>query len=359
MKPSKIYIIAGEASGDFLGAAILKKLKELDFDISIIGGELMKAQGLKSLFDISEISVGGIVEIIPHIRKIKRLIKKSAQDILLKNPDILLTIDSPGFNFRIAKIVRKLNKEIKLIHFVAPSVWAWREKRAKKIAKIYDMLLTLFDFEPPYFEKYGLNTIFVGHPAIEYFSPMPAEKEDFILLMPGSREQEIKALLPIFLQSVENRPEKIIIPTIPGVVELIRTILGNRQIEIETSEDKKRELYQKAKFAIVASGTAVLQLALSNCPMVVCYKLSSVTYNILKYLVNTKYVSLVNIILNKQSVPELIQNNCTAENIILNINPIHFSKQISDFSELKKRLMNKNDLPTSAILKSILTLSRS
>ncbi|MDR0744433.1 MAG: lipid-A-disaccharide synthase, partial [Holosporales bacterium] len=342
MKTPKIYIIAGESSGDFLGAEILKKLKKMNCTISIIGGELMEMQCGASLFDISEISVGGITEIIPHIYRIKQLINKAIQDILSKDIDVLLTIDSPDFNFRIAKAVKKHNKKIRLIHLVAPTVWAWREKRAKKIASIYHQLLTLFDFEPAYFEKYGLKTTFVGHPFAQCFHKTSCKKEELILLLPGSRSQEIKTLLPIFLKAIQNRAEQIIIPTLPSQQNLVRSIIGERKILIVSSEEQKNELFRVAKFAIVASGTATLQLALSHCPMIVCYKLSNITYLILKKLVHLKHISLVNILLNRNAVPELIQNDCTPSNISACITSTCFAKQLSAFDELPKHITNQD-----------------
>lgn len=340
----KIYIIACEPSGDFLGAALLKQLKTLDLDIFIIGGTLMEEQGFKSMLDISELAVCGIIELIPHLRKINQLIKKTIEDIEQKKTDILLTIDSPGFNFRVARLIKKRNKKIKLIHFVAPSVWAWRPKRAKKMAKIYNKLLTLFDFEHQYFEKYGLETHFIGHPAIEYFEEFNEKnKENFILLMPGSRQQEIKLLLPIFLKSVENYDQKkIIIPTLPHLIPQIKSIIKDSEIGIETDENTKRNLFRNAKFAIVSSGTATLQLALSNCPMIVCYKLSNFTYKLLKFIVKTRYISLVNIILNEKIVPELIQENCTPENISKAI----LDCQLQNFGKLRERLKNNNNQPS-------------
>ncbi|MDO4975043.1 MAG: lipid-A-disaccharide synthase, partial [Alphaproteobacteria bacterium] len=220
----KIYIIAGEPSGDFLGACVLQELQKYsDFEIFGVGGNLMKTKGLKSLFDIKEISVGGLVEVIPHIFHIKTLINKTVNDIIAKNPDVLFTIDSPGFCFRVAKLVRKKNPNIKLIHLVAPSVWAWRQGRAKGISKLYDHLLTLFDFEPKYFTKFGLKTTFVGHPAIEYFEENDYSKEDTLLLLPGSRKQEIESLLPIFLNVSEKLSfEKIIIPTLPSLLPILK-----------------------------------------------------------------------------------------------------------------------------------------
>ena len=352
----KIYMIAGEPSGDFLGSDIIESIKKksTNIELKIVGGRLMESYGFQSLFNIKEISVGGIIEVIPHIFKIKKLIKKTVQDILMFNPDIILTIDSPGFCFRVSKTIKKLEPHIKLVHLVAPSVWAWRPKRAKKISNLYDKLLTLFEFEPPYFTKYGLDTEFVGHQAAINFEPTDKLKDDILLIMPGSRTQEIKSLLPIFVEASKSmRQKKIVIPTLPHLVELIKSIAPNN-FEIITDENEKKSLYKNSKLAIVASGTATLQLALSGCPMIVCYKLSNFTFKIVKMLIKTRFISLVNIISNKEIVPELIQNDCNSkkiEEIAKNLNP---ELQLQNFVHLKNKLLNNNISPSDRIAEIII-----
>ncbi len=336
----KIYMIAGEPSGDFLGAKIMQKVSQIEnVKVFGVGGDLMKCAGLDSLINIEQISVGGIAEIVPHIFAIKRLIEYVAENIVETKPDILLTIDSPGFCFRVAKIVRRKDPSIKLVHFVAPSVWAWRPKRAKKLAELYDHLLTLFDFEPPYFTKYGLKTTFVGHPAIDEFEQNNVPKQDLLLVLPGSRKQEVKTLLPIFLETLKYLSfERIVIPTLPNLTNLVSSIAREDNVEIVSNEMQKKELFQRAKCAIVASGTATLQLALSGCPMVCCYKLSPLTYHIVKSLIKTKYISLVNIILDRCVIPELIQNECTPEKIADAVNTLGTQEQTDSFIKLRERL---------------------
>ena len=354
----KLYVIAGEPSGDFLGAEALKNLKKTsNLEIRGVGGGLMTSEGLKSLFDIKKISVGGLWEVIPHIFKIKKIIDNTVDDIIKTNPDVLFTIDSPGFCFRVAKLVRKKNPKIKLIHLVAPSVWAWRAGRAAKLAKLYDQLLTLFDFEPKYFTKHGLKTIFVGHPAIDVFQESNENKSDTILILPGSRIQEITSLLPIFLESLKDiNVKRFVIPSLPHLEPIIKTITKDRNIDIVSSEVEKAKLYKSAKLAIVASGTATLQLALSGCPMIVCYKLSGISYRIVKSLVKVKYISLVNIILNKTVVPELIQDECNAKSITNTINNLNYRYQIEEFKNLRNRLKPIDLTPSEKIAETILTL---
>lgn len=358
----KLYIIAGEPSGDFLGSSVIQSLNESsDFEIYGVGGNLMEAAGLKSLFDIREISIGGLIEIVPHIFHIKNLINRTVDDIIAKNPDILLTIDSPGFCFRVAKRVRKKNQNIKLIHLVAPSVWAWREGRAKSMSKLYDHLLTLFDFEPKYFTKFGLETTFVGHPAVEYFEETDnTTKENTLLILPGSRKQEINALLPIFLKASEKLNfEKIIIPTLSNLLPIINPIIKNcKDIKLVCDEKEKAELYKSSKLAIVASGTATLQLALAGCPMIVCYRLSFVTYQILKHFVKVNYISLVNLILNKAVVPELIQSECNVEKILNTTQRLSINTQIKEFKELRERLKPIDGYPSQKISDILKRLGR-
>lgn len=354
----KIYIIAGEPSGDMLGAEIVARLKQINgLEIIGIGGELMKNAGITSLIDIKEISVGGLFEVLRHIKRINNLINHTVEDILRRKPDLLFTIDSPGFCFRVAKLVRKKDPHIKLVHFVAPSVWAWRPRRAKNISKIYDHLLTLFDFEPKYFEKYGLATTFVGHPAIEQYNFGADERKDLLLLMPGSRAQEIKTLLPIFIESLKYLNfQTVVIPTISSLKPLVEKFVGGREIKIISDEEQKKALFQEARCAVVASGTATLQLALSGCPMVVCYKLNSLSFHIIKFLAKVKFISLVNIIMNRSIVPELIQLDCTPKTIADIINSLNYSNQIKSFKLLKNKLQNGVYKPLDNIIATIFAL---
>ncbi len=354
----KLYVIAGEPSGDYLGAKVISQINSLsEVKISGVGGELMRQSGLDSLIDIQQISIGGILEIVPQLFKIKRLINHVVADILQTNPDVLLTIDSPGFCFRIATLVRKRNPNIKLVHLVAPSVWAWRKKRAKKLAKLYDQLLTLFDFEPPYFQKYGLKTTFVGHVAIEEFEGNDATKQDALLILPGSRKQEIQMLLPIFMQSLKYfNFERIVIPTLPHLEKLIKESVKGTNIEIISDEKQKIELFRRAKCAIVASGTATLQLALSGCPMVCCYRLSAPSYHIIKSMIKVKYISLVNIILNSPVIPELIQNECNATSIAKAIKTLDCKAQIACFRHIRQHLLSGAVAPSRKIAEIILSI---
>jgi lipid-A-disaccharide synthase len=327
-----IYIIACEPSGDVIGASLMRAIMRASSEVQIcgVGGPLMEAAcTFKSLFDISRTSVMGLAEVLPHIISIKKLIDMTVEDIVKKKPCIIITIDSPGFCFRVVRKLRQKRIQQKIIHYVAPSVWAWRPQRAAQVAALFDHLFTLFDFEPPYFTKEGLDTTFVGHPATETFFSVDTQKRDVLLILPGSRKQEVKRLLPIFMEATSQQDNKIVIPTIPNLVTLIRSIVGN---SATITTDDKVKLFQTAKKAITASGTATLELALSGCPMVVAYKMSCITFSVLKRLVRTKFISLPNIITNKSLVPELVQSSCSARAITAALQTV----DSQDFCCLKK-----------------------
>ena len=309
-----IYIIATEASGDKIAAALVRALYDLsNVEIHAVGGESLcnvcKNTKLSDIFGIS-----GITEVIPNLFKIKKFSDFILRDIKTKQPKIVVTIDSPDFCIPLAKKIRHILPNTKLVHYVAPTVWAWRSGRTKAMAKIYDALLTLFSFEPQFFEKEGLKSIFVGHPAAEEFINTKEKRNEDILILPGSRTHEIERLFPIFLYAAKHIVQngKIIVATLKRFEHLFNT----QNIEVQTDENIKKRLFQTCKIAIAASGTVTLQLALSGCPMVVGYKMSPITFNILRHIVKTPYISLPNIIMQKEIVKELIQNKCTLKNII-------------------------------------------
>lgn len=361
MAHNSVYVIAGEPSGDTIGASIISKMQEMATDIEIkgVGGEKMAAAGMTSLFDIKEISVGGIFELIPHIRKIKRLINETVEDILKLNPAVLVTIDSPGFAFRVARQVRKRSSTIKLIHIVAPSVWAWRPKRAKKLAKLYDKLLTLFDFEPQYFIKEGLDTEFIGHPAVEYIPEIDVNNKSGVMLMPGSRMQEIKSLLPIFIEAVKLAGiDTVTIPTLSHLVDEVKKLTSGVNVRVITNRDEQIEAMRRTKLCIVASGTATLELALCGANMIVCYKLAPISFWIIKQLVRVKFISLVNIILNEMVVPELIQQDCNPSKIFAEMAPFLNGNANQNEQGIRHRLFDGFTMPSAKAAKIILeTLS--
>jgi lipid-A-disaccharide synthase len=310
----------------------------------------MQEQGLKSLFPMSEISLYGIFELIPHLFSILKRIQQTKQAIKNFKPNVVVTIDSPGFTLRIARYVKKL--KIPVVHYVAPSVWALRPGRAKKLAQRVgvDHLLCLLPFEPPYFECHGLSTTFVGHPITEIDLPEDknfreslgfSREATLVCLLPGSRKSEIQNLLQIFLKTVEklsqNRRIEVVLPTLPHLIPLIEPFIKNSTIPIKivTTAQEKWKAFMQSSIALAASGTVSLELAYVGVPQVIAYKLSKLTYWIARLLVSTQYVSLVNILTKEMVVPELLQNECSVDILYKKLDGI-----LSD-SKLQKQTRQK------------------
>lgn len=368
-------IIAGEKSGDLLGYKILKSFKETNPEINFIGvgGELMEQIGFKSIFPISDLSVMGIVEVIPKIFTLIKRINETVDFIIKNKPDVVLTIDSPDFCFRVMKKVKKLDKnnEIKKIHFVAPSVWAYRKNRAKKIAKIYDLLFCILPFEPPYFEKYGLKTVFVGHPM---FDDVVAEENNYdinnkiISITAGSRKNEIKILLPIICDSIINLNKKNYnfyynFLATSETVDFINDFVQDRKIDnlkIVSDVKEKDEIMKKSKLVIAKSGTNNLEIAKAGVPMIVIYKFSFITNimaRILRKKSDRKFANLINIINNNEIIPELVLEKCNSKNIInmfeLIINDeIYLQNQIKNNQETIRKLGYKGNNSSVEIIKN-------
>lgn len=323
----KLFIIAGEKSGDLLGSKILQNIDKNVFDIYGIGGELMLKNGLKeSLFPMEELSLMGVFEILPKICNLLKRIKQTADYIIKLQPDVVLTIDSPDFCFRVMKLVKKLDKEnkIKKVHFIAPSVWAYREKRAEKISKIYDLLFCILPFEPPYFEKYGLKTIFVGHPLYDTteYNNIENNTENIISITLGSRKGEVNRFYPIIIDVIKklNRQDiKYYFLATNYTYDLIINKLKQDNIKnIEVVKENKNDIIKKSILVISKSGTNTLENAALAVPMVVFYKFGFLTNIIAKRIKKKskiKFATIINIINNKEIIPECLLNDCNSENI--------------------------------------------
>lgn len=328
-KSKKIFIIAGEASGDFLGKNLLNnlKLKHANLEFRGIGGAQMAKEGLFSIFPMQEISVMGFFEVLPKLPAILKRINQTKKAIENFKPDVVVTIDSPGFCLNIAKFVKHKLK-IPVVHYVAPSVWAWKPGRAKKIAKKIDHLLCLLPFEPPYFLKHGLKATFVGHPVTGIDLPNDtnfrtmhgiSREATLVCILPGSRISEIRNLLHIFLDAVSKLPLtrriEVIIPTLPHLKEVIEKELAEASINVKiiTSDTQKWQAFMQSSIALAASGTVSLELAHVGVPQVIAYKTNMFTYILAKILVKTKFVSLVNILSNEKVIPECLQKECNAD----------------------------------------------
>lgn len=339
---TSIYIIAGEVSGDLLGGKLLKALKPEIKKLTIhgVGGSKMKQQGLKTLFPMRELSLMGFAEIIPHIPKLLKRINQTVDDIIAKQPDLVITIDSPGFTTRVVKQLRKKGFSGKCVHYVAPTVWAYKPERAAKMAKLFDHLLTLFPFEPSYFKQEGLETTFVGHSIIEdnitegdnsRFRKKHKLTKDHVVIsmLPGSREGEVKRHLNIFIGVVNKLHEHqdnivVVIPTIPRLKSLIDAEKKklNTKVIITTKEQDKYDAYAASTAALTKSGTVTLELGIANVPMVVAYKVHPVSGWLIKRMLIAPYVCLINIILNKYVVKEYLQDNCNINHLYDELNKI-------------------------------------
>lgn len=332
-KKIRIFIIAGEVSGDVLGARIMREMPDAEF--IGVGGENMIAAGLKPLFPMADLAVMGVVEVAAHAKTLTRRIRQTVQAIIDNRPDIVLTIDAPGFAKNVIKQVRKSVEGQKLIeaglkfhHVVAPQVWAWRAGRAKKYARTFDKLYAFFDFEVPYFTKYGLDTVAVGHPISDSLlgknkTSKSKKTEKIITIVPGSRMSEVKRLMPIFHDVVHQLVAngysgyKFVIPTVETTVDYVKSCVSKWKVKPElVTSDKRYDVYSKTYIAIVASGTVSAELAMLHIPTIVVYKMNPITSWLIKQVIRVNWVSLVNILLNQGVYPEYLGKDATTENVL-------------------------------------------
>ena len=327
----KYFLIAGEPSGDQLGASLMSGLIHLDPDAAFsgIGGQAMQQHGLESLFAMDELSLMGIWEILPKYRHLKRRIAETAQAAIDAKPDVLITIDSPDFCLRVARLVRAVRPDLRTVHYVAPSVWAWRPKRAVKMAKVIDHVLAILPFEPPLMQAAGMTCDFVGHPVATSDVVDTDEATLFrnahgiahdapvVLCLPGSRRSEVARLAGRFdeaLMRLRDRvPEiRVVLPTVPGVSGMVREMTRRwptAPIVIEET-DEKRAAFAAADLALAASGTVSLELAANRIPMVIGYDMAPLSRLIVGALLRTDTVTLVNLVSETRVVPEFLGRNC-------------------------------------------------
>ena len=376
-KKPKIYIVAGEPSGDILGDQLIKSL-QTKFDSPIfngVGGEKMQSNNFRSLFDMSHISIFGIFPVIKKLFFLLRKINDVVNDIVQIKPDIIILIDSPDFNHRVAKKIKRYLPDIPIICYVAPTVWAWRQGRAKKMSKYFNYLLSVIPFEVNFFEKYGLKTTYVGHPFIEKVKKIDDKNfsnqldllngDKTIIFLPGSRRSEIERHSPIMSQAIEHLRSQdlkinILIATGHKQLNQIREYFPD--IKVITDDNEKYSLFKIADFACAASGTVTLELGLTETPTIVIYKMDKFTWFFISRMVKVKFVSLVNLILGRESSKELLQDNYTKENLIDEINKLLLDseiqkKQIEDLREFKlimKKNINNPSENASNIIKNIL-----
>ncbi|WP_137112789.1 lipid-A-disaccharide synthase [Rhodobacter sp. SY28-1] len=325
----KLFLIAGEPSGDRLGAALMAGLRSMGpVEYAGVGGPLMQGEGLESLFPMEELSVMGIAEVLPKYRHLKRRIREAAEAALASGAEALVTIDSPDFCLRVAKIVKAARPEMRTIHYVAPSVWAWRPGRAVKMAGVIDHVLALLPFEPPYMTAAGMTCDFVGHPVVAEPLASPEERAGFagegplILVLPGSRRSEVSRLAPVFGEVIgrlkARHPDlRVALPTVRGVAGLVRDLTSTWPVAPQIIEDAaaKRGAFAAADVALAASGTVSLELAANGCPMVIAYDMHWVSWWLMQRASLIDTVTLVNLVSETRIVPEFLGPACRADAI--------------------------------------------
>ncbi|MCW3085503.1 MAG: lipid-A-disaccharide synthase [Bacteroidetes bacterium] len=344
------YIIAGEASGDLHASNLMKELKRADADAQFRcwGGDLMKAQGAELVKHYRDLAFMGFTEVLMNLRTILGNIDVCKKDLLAHRPDVLILVDYPGFNLRIAEFAKA--QGIKVFYYISPQVWAWKQSRVHKIKRVVDKMFVILPFEKEFYEKFNYHVDFVGHPlldAVSYFATQSltlsvTTEKPIIAILPGSRKQEISVMLPLMLSMQKYYPEhQFVIAGAPSQSKAFyKTFIQNANVDIVYNETYP--LLQKATAALVTSGTATLETALFGVPEVVCYKGGAISYMIARQLVKVKYISLVNLIMDKEIVKELIQNELNEANLKTELdkllNPASRRQMLDNYTELKTKL---------------------
>ncbi len=372
----KIFILTGEPSGDKLASKVIAQVKCLKSDIEYlsVGGEHLKSLGIKSLYELKEVTYLGFTKVLLNIFKIKKKINETVDKIIEFKPDILFSVDSPDFTLSVSKKVKKINPNIKTIHFVAPQVWIWREYRVKKLKSFLDHVLLLFPFEKKYFDKESIQSTFTGHPLLENsnkskidISQIIKDHKKIISLFPGSRQSEIDILLPILIDFIKmmNEKYKDIFYVFHSTYEFNKLIQdklikhGFKNCGSIYDEKIKSEILKSSKFAVAKSGTISLEICNAKVPSIIIYKMNRVNFLIVKFLVKVKYANIINIIANEEIIPELLQSNCNSENIFKKVdnyfdNTQSMQNQIDKSQEIIKNFKTNKSLEIAA---SILTNS--
>lgn len=341
----KYYLIAGEASGDLHGSNLMKAIAELDAtaEFRYMGGDKMKAVGGTLAKDYREVSYMGFIEVLRHIRVILKGIADCKKDIAAYQPDALILIDFPGFNLRIAKWARQF--DVKICYYISPQVWAWKAGRVKKMKPIIDRLYTILPFEKDFYKKYDWEVDYVGHPLLDVIGEEDNTPQDkpIIALLPGSRTQEIKKMLPQMLAVVPSFPDyQFVVGGAPSMSEAFYQPFLKKYPTVNLLQNKTYDLLKKSTAALVTSGTATLETALFGVPQVVCYKANPISVAIAKRLVKVSYISLVNLIMEKPLVKELIQDNLTTDNLKEELRTILTTEKrqevLAGYGELKEKL---------------------
>ncbi len=354
----KYYIIAGEVSGDMHAANLIAEIKKKDprAEFRAWGGDQMKAQGVTLVKHLRHMAFMGFVEVVANLRKVLGNISECKKDIASFRPDAVILVDYPGFNLRIAKYAH--DKGFKVFYYISPQVWAWKRRRVRKIKASVDKMLVILPFEEEFYHSYGVDVTYVGNPLLDELAKATptnrqmflrrnglGEKREVIALLPGSRRQEVKRMLGVMLKVIPHFPQyQFVIAGVPSVgKDLYKKLMGSTDVTL--IEGQTYDLLQNASAALVTSGTATLETALFNVPEVVCYKANALSYLIAKKLIRVKYISLVNLVMDKLVVKELIQGDLTEENLVKELQQLLTnskvqSRLLDDYMELDSRLGN-------------------
>jgi lipid-A-disaccharide synthase len=381
----KVYIVTGEASGDILASRLMLALRQKLPDVQFfgMGGETMTAIGFKSLFDISDISVMGIAEVLPRLPLILKRLKQVVADIQRVQPDVLLTVDSWGFVHQLLNSLKKNKIDVPKIHYVAPQVWIWKKGRAKTAAQLFDGLMTLLPHEAPYFEKYGLHCDFVGHPVIENTANITFETAAFkqrhgipeqctlLCVLPGSRQSEIKRLIPVFKKTVaqlaNHYPDLfVVIPSVEAIAEKVRNDFADMPAPhcVVVGQQERYQTFKASVFAIAASGTVSLELTACNTPHIIAYKFNRISNFFAYWFVSKHYkqfANLINILLGKEVIPEYVLYRCHEKNIyprVLDLmqHPQQMQQQINEAHQALQKLRPADMLPSEKAAETILNV---
>lgn len=354
----KYYIIAGEASGDLHASNLMAEIKKKDSKAEFrgFGGDRMKKEGLDLVKHYRSMAFMGFVEVAVNLRKVLGNIAMCKKDIMAYQPDAVILVDYPGFNFRIADFAHE--KGFKVIYYISPQVWAWKRRRVHKIKKSVDKMLVILPFEEEFYRHYGVDVTFVGNPLLDELAKVGnsnrsiflrrnslGEKREIIALLPGSRRQEVKRVLPVMLKAAKHFPNyQFVIGAVSSLDKsLYKDIVGTSDVFLV--ENQTYELLQNSSAALVTSGTATLETALFSIPEVVCYKATDISYRLAKWMIKVKFISLVNLIMGREVVKELIQGDLNEENLVKELDQLlHNGKRqrklLEDYEELKDRLGN-------------------
>lgn len=363
-----IYIAAGEASGDILGARLMKALRarEPSLEFAGLGGERMRERGLEPLFDIRELSLMGLVEVLPNLRRLARRMDEVVADVAARRPKLLVTIDSPSFTLRLAARVKPMG--IPVVHYVAPQLWAWRPGRVRKMAQRVDRILALLPFEAPIFERAGIPVTFVGHPILESEAAQ-GDASRFhgegrpLIVMPGSRRGEVSRLLPVFTETVRRLPADIlpVIGLAGTVEEMLRGHDWGRPVRTVRAPMEKADAFAAARAGLIKSGTSSLEAAVAGLPHVIGYRLNPITSLIIRRIVSVDYASLVNLLAEEEIVPELLLADCTPDRLTAALLPLiedeaARARQREGFARALARLRPEGGLPSEAAAEAVLAM---